>query len=290
VPLLFLLLALGGLLLSTVGSDEPAAPPPSGGFTVMTFNIAHGVDGTGQYNLQRAVDLISRLQPDIVGLQEVTRNHPAYQCDDQPALLAEGLRRATRQAWHHVYVQEWSVRSDLACQQRGAGDGPNTEGLAFLARAPVSSVASQKLWNGRLALAVRVPFAPSVTFIVTHLANAARNVDDRLKQVSQLAPWAEGQGPARVLLGDLNARPGASEIGPLLRSYRDAWADASTTGAIDGIANGATRTSGVGRIDYVLYTPDRGLELMWVHTVDAAAVVGVRASDHNPVVARFRLR
>src|SRR4051812_9311362 len=48
---------------------------------VMTFNIQHGIDGGDKYNLQRAIETIARVRPDIVGLQEVTRNHPSYNCD-----------------------------------------------------------------------------------------------------------------------------------------------------------------------------------------------------------------
>jgi len=46
----------------------------------MTYNIQHGLDANGRYNLQGVVDVVSRLRPDIVGLQEVTRNHPSFNC------------------------------------------------------------------------------------------------------------------------------------------------------------------------------------------------------------------
>lgn len=297
MPLLFVLLAACGLLLATCGADSPVSPTelasptaPGRVFKVMTFNMGHGMDGTGQYNLQRTVDLIARLQPDLVGLQEVTRNHPKYRCDDQPALLAEGLRRATGHTWQQAYVREWSVHTDVACQQNGSGDGPNTEGLAVLAPEPLTSVSSQKLWNSRIGLSVRVSSAGSVAVIVTHLANSARNLDDRIKQVAQLAPWTETQGTPRVLIGDLNAQAGSTELQPLMHMYRDAWAEAAAAGTARGIASGSTRTSGSSRIDYILYTPAPGFTLEWVETVDAAALVGTRASDHNPVVAGFRIQ
>ena len=57
----------------------------------VTFNIQHGIDGSHKYNLQRSIDVIARVQPDLVALQEVTRNHPYYNCDDQPAKLASGV-------------------------------------------------------------------------------------------------------------------------------------------------------------------------------------------------------
>ncbi|MGH9346247.1 MAG: endonuclease/exonuclease/phosphatase family protein [Vicinamibacterales bacterium] len=76
---------------------EVAPPPAAAAATdrslrVMTFNIRHGMDGRGRYNLQRAVDVIARVQPDLVGLQEITRNHSMYKCDDQPAKMPRRLR------------------------------------------------------------------------------------------------------------------------------------------------------------------------------------------------------
>ena len=84
-----------------------------------------------KYNLQRAIDTIARIQPDLVALQEVTRNHPFYDCDDQPARIAAGLKAATGREWFVVYQQEWFT-PNVECQERGKGDGKETEGLAFL--------------------------------------------------------------------------------------------------------------------------------------------------------------
>ena len=295
MPLLFALLSACGLLLATCGSEHPFSPsqapaPGARSFKVMTFNIQHGMNN-GEYNLQRAVDVIARVGPDLVGLQEVTRNHPSYRCDDQPALMAERLRAATGRTWHHVYIQEWFVRTDLTCVQKGTGDAPNSEGLAFLAPEPFGSVAHQPLFNGRLGLAVRLRAGGDVPVVVTHLASGrARGVEDRTKQIAQLLPWAQGQGAPQLLIGDLNATPDAPELAPLLRAYRDAWAAASRAGTARGVASGATRTSGSARVDYILYSPEEGgLRLEWVETVDTSALIGVHASDHHPVVASFRL-
>jgi endonuclease/exonuclease/phosphatase family metal-dependent hydrolase len=69
------IVALGLFALAAAGRSVPAAESP-GGLTVMTFNIQHGIDGSHKYNLQRAIDTIPKTRPDLVGLQEVTRNHP----------------------------------------------------------------------------------------------------------------------------------------------------------------------------------------------------------------------
>ncbi len=296
MPLRFALVAASALFIATCGSDSPVGPsegPAAAGrsFKVMTFNIQHGIDGTQQYNLQRAIDVIARVQPDLVGLQEVTRNHSLYRCDDQPAQIAEGLRRMTGRNWHHVYVQEWFVNEDRKCVETGRGDGPNTEGLAFFAPEPLGSVTHQTLWNTRIGLAARVRAAGEMPVIVTHLANGSRPKDqqDRTTQIGQLLPWAASQGTPRLMMGDLNAFPDAPELSPVLSAYRDAWAVATAAGTGRGIADGATRVGRSSRVDYIFFTPEGGLQLEWMEVLDTSALLGVHASDHHPLVASFRL-
>jgi endonuclease/exonuclease/phosphatase family metal-dependent hydrolase len=94
-------------------------------------------------------------------------------------------------------------------------------------------------------------------------------------------------------MGDLNARPDASELGPLMARYRDGWAEASAHGRAGGVTSGSTRPFGrVSRIDYVFYVPDADLTLDSVEIVDTSTLgLGeVSVSDHHPVVATFRRR
>lgn len=278
MPRLFVLIAASSL----------AFPPQS--FRVMTFNVQHGIDGTHRYNLQRSIDAIAKLKPDLVALQEVTRNHSKYACDDQAARIASGLTQATGRTWHYVYEQEWVVNRDRRCLESGKGDGPATEGLAFVAPEPITRVAHKQLWNGRLGLAVRVSAAGDATIIVTHLAHGSRprSQADRTKQLAQLLAWAEAQGTTRVIVGDMNSLPDAPELAPMMRAYRDAWTAASAARTARGVGEGVTRVGRDGRIDYVFFTPDAGLRLEGVETIDTSALIGEHASDHHPVVASFR--
>src|SRR4051812_42186464 len=157
MPLLVLILALAALVTAAVSGTAVStvgAPNVEGGFTVMTFNVQHGMNTRGTYDLDRAIDLIARVSPDVVGLQETTRNHPKYACDDQPKRLADGLTRATRRPWQYVYQQEWFT-PDVSCKERGAGDGKETEGLTVLSPHAIEKVAHTDLWNTRIGLAVR---------------------------------------------------------------------------------------------------------------------------------------
>src|SRR5262249_24522057 len=82
---------------------------------------------------------------DIVGVQELTRNHPSYQCEDQPKLIAQQLSSATGRSGSYVYKQEWTTTVN-DCH----GDTPETEGIGFFAPAPIAEAGSVTLWNGRL--------------------------------------------------------------------------------------------------------------------------------------------
>jgi endonuclease/exonuclease/phosphatase family metal-dependent hydrolase len=267
----------------------PTAAGARNSFTVMTYNIQHGLDANGRYNLQGVIDVIGRLQPDIVGLQELTKNHPFYNCDDQPSVIAEGLQRATGRPWSVVYEREWFT-PDRSCLDRGVGTDVETEGLAFLAPSTLVNTQSLPLFNTRLAMAARTSGSVSVPVIVTHLGSGAAGASDRAAQLAQLRPWATGHGVPRILMGDLNAQPSGPELQSLLSEYRDAWSDALAAGVARGVMTGDSRVRG-GRIDYVLYA-GTDLQIDSAEIVDTTVLLGVRTevSDHRPVVVRFSRR
>jgi endonuclease/exonuclease/phosphatase family metal-dependent hydrolase len=259
----------------------PAADT-AGTLKVMTFNIQHGIDGSHKYNLQRAIDAIAKIQPDLVGLQEVTRNHPYYNCDDQPAKLAEGLKAATGRPWSVVYEQEWFT-PNVECQQSGRGDGKETEGLAFLAPGPLGPSSMTPLPVSRIALTVKWAAAGGLPVTVTHLASGKQNGPARGKEVEALLKWSQKLGASQIVLGDFNLKPEEPELQPIVTVFRDAW----QIGAERRVASGTSGTHGDKRIDFVFFTGD-ALELAAVETVDTASWFGAPASDHRPLVATFR--
>lgn len=252
----------------------------------MTFNIQHGINGANKYDLSSAVDAIARINPDLVGVQELTRNHATYNCDDQPARIAEQLSARTGRQWHFVYQQEWFT-FNRECVNAGRGDGVETEGLGFFSPEPIVSTVWTQVWNGRIGLLAPVRRGRDVPVIVTHLAHGTQGHSDRMRQLDSLLPWtgtAAGSGP-RVFIGDFNFSPGTPEYQRLRAEYRDAWEDAVAAGTARGIADGITHKSS--RIDFIFYSPSSVLELLWVETVDARSLFGSEPSDHRPVVAAF---
>ena len=276
--------------LSTPNSQLPT-PKRTGTFRVATYNIHKGADRRNHYDLERTIDAIARLDADVVGVQEAMQNHPDFNCDDQPALIAKGLRNRTGRPWTHVFVKAW-ITDHRQCMERGRGKDIETEGLAIFARERIVASSSVRLSEGRVGLAVRVASMPDVPVIVTHLSANQENQPNREREIATLLPWAAKQGPG-LLIGDFNARPETSEIGAVIGRYRDGWAEASAHGRAGGVASGSTRPFGrVSRIDYVFYAPDVRLTLDSVDIVDTSTLgLGeMSVSDHHPVVATFRRR
>jgi endonuclease/exonuclease/phosphatase family metal-dependent hydrolase len=273
--------ALTLALSSTSATPARRASPDPGPapLKVMTFNIQHGIDGSNKYNLQRAIEVIARVQPDLVALQEVTRNHPYYDCEDQPAKMAEGLRATTSKPWTVAYEQEWFT-FNVECQQSGRGDGRETEGLAFLAPGPLGTTSMTPLPVSRIGFAVKWQAAGGLPVIATHLASGRNNVDARRREVEALLKWSATFGTPQLLVGDFNATPDDEELQPLLTMFRDAWRDAAGARS----ASGGEATHGTRQIDFVFYRGD-GLRVLKVETLDTRSWFGKPASDHRPVVA-----
>jgi len=248
----------------------------------MTFNIQHGLNNDGKYDLQWAARTIAALSPDIVGVQELTRNHPAYNCEDQPAKIAQELSKSTGRTWTYIYKAEWTTTVN-DCK----GDTPETEGNGFFAPSSIAESGSVSMWNGRNGLKTAIQGVPIVT---THLQSGKLpdNSADRLRQLAALLPWTSEQGTPRILVCDCNANPQSPEYTELHAMYHDAWADAVAAGTAKGRMDGITHKSS--RIDYVFFDPGSTLTLVSMENVETPSLIGLEASDHRPQVATFSVR
>jgi endonuclease/exonuclease/phosphatase family metal-dependent hydrolase len=264
----------------------PAAEDARSTLRVATFNIHKGESRRGPYDLERTIDAIHRLSVDLIGVQEVMRNDAAFECDDQPALIAEGLRRRSGLTWSYVHAKAW-ITEKTECAEARKGDGVATEGLAFFTRERIVDSSVVRLNEGRVGLAVRLARMPEVPVVVTHLAANRQNQADRVRELGILLPWAKQLGPG-ILVGDLNAEAQASELEPLWTNYVDGWPAAAASGTTRGVPNGATRPNGRSRIDYVLHVPRADLVLESVEVIDTVTLGLGEVSDHSPVVATFR--
>jgi endonuclease/exonuclease/phosphatase family metal-dependent hydrolase len=257
-------------------------------FRVATFNIYKGADVRNQYDLSGTIEAIASLDADVVGLQEVLRNHPHFKCDDQPRMIAEGLRHVTGRAWHVVFQGGW-FGPNRECMDRGRGDNVETEGLAFVTPHRILESRHVRLPEHRIGLMIRLESMPAVPLILTHLASTPRNQPHRTAQLAALLTWAQKHGP-NILLGDLNAAPTASELAPVFATYRDAWREAQRLGAISGILSGETEIGAHHRIDYVLLHRALPLSVKSAAIPKTGTAPLVEASDHRPLVATFQVK
>ena len=269
-----------------VAEQPPASARGRDTVRVATFNIHKGADNDNHYDLQRTIATIAAFDADLVGLQEVLRNHAQFNCDDQAARIADGLMRLTNRKWMYVYVKSW-VADDRTCMDGGRGSDVESEGVAFFA--PQRIVGDHiRLAESRIGLVARLASLPELPVVVTHLAASRRNQAHREQQIAALLPWAEAAGAA-ILMGDLNARPEATELIPLFARYRDAWLEGTERDVATGVTTGSTRPGIQARIDYVFYDPSRALTLDSIEIRETATEDHAEVSDHRPVIATFRI-
>jgi endonuclease/exonuclease/phosphatase family metal-dependent hydrolase len=267
--------------------------------SVLTLNICHDQEPWSQ----RAVRLrewIDRLDPDLIGLQEVLVGEGV----DQLAELFGSL------GYHGDFVSALRIP-----------DRPQLEfGNAVASRWPIATRQELRLpdrgdWEKRVALTVGVeaPFGP-VCFSCTHLHWRFQHGCVRERQVVALADQALKLAPEDgfppVVVGDFNAEPESDEIRYMKGmhsmegrsvAFLDAWAVAGDRSLPDEAGEGITWSNRNAyarralepsrRIDYVftgLPRPD-GLGLIErCRVVCNDEVDGVWPTDHFGVYAELR--
>jgi endonuclease/exonuclease/phosphatase family metal-dependent hydrolase len=227
----------------------------------MTFNIHGGRPAVGPVDLEAIADVIRRLKPDLVGLQEVhCYLPPPYAFRDQP----RRLRTLTGM--------------ELAFG-RALGLGPVAYGNAILSRTPVTArsvpLPITREWKGlepRGLMEARVMVGEqAIHFLNTHLGLTAAQ---RGLQAQRIAGRATRILGPMVLAGDLNAVEDSAE----LRILGDAGLrDCATPGVLTFPAD-TPRC----RIDHLLVS--RHFE------VERCFAEETRVSDHRPLIADLVLR
>lgn len=243
---------------------------------VATYNIAAGIGADGQFDLDRTASVIRESEADIIGLQEVdvhwgSRSHWI----DEVQYLAEALEM---QAYFAPIYDMDPAESDQPRRQFG---------LAVLSKYPIleahnheiTRLSTQepnpepKLTPGFLEALVHVDGA-RVWFYVTHL-DYRGDPTVREMQVADMQQIMSNRYN-RILVGDLNAKPDASELQPLFDTFTDTW-----TAAGDGDGFTFPADTPDRRIDYILAESDLG--------VQAARVEPSQASDHLLVTGTVTL-
>ena len=243
----------------------PLAPQ----LTVASYNIHHGAGPDDRLDLERVAAEIKRTGAAVVGLQEVDRFW-----SERSAFVDQAQWLADRLGMQVVY----GANLDL---DPPAVDRPRRQyGTAILSSHPIVYSRNTPLprpqngeQRGLLEAAIDVD-GTRVRVANTHLQH--NSAVERRAQTERIAELLAPVSTPVILVGDLNAPPGAAELAPLAPRFADAWTRGGTG---DGFSYPASAPNA--RIDYVLTTQDVD--------VRSARTPASPASDHLPVIADLEL-
>ncbi|WP_137287782.1 endonuclease/exonuclease/phosphatase family protein [Halorussus salinisoli] len=246
----------------------------------LSYNIHNGIGVDGHLDLDRTGDLIARLDPDVVGLQEVDRHfRSSSNYTDQLARLSEDLEMEAEfgPAIEHDATQ-------------ASGGHPKQYGIGVLSEfsiddANVVSLDSDPEVEPRVLLETTLDVGddvPPLRFCTTHLATTQTA---RERQVKELLATVE-EPTRQVVVGDFNATPASPTIDAITEQFDDAFAQTGSddvrtfpTPYVEPIDGSSTHRVSLPdrRIDYVFYSPEI--------TCCTTRRVESLASDHSAVVA-----
>lgn len=268
------LVALAAVLCATAGAvhllqpskveampSTPSTPP----LRVATYNIHAGIGTDERFDLTRTAQTLQGLCADVIGLQEVDVHWGAR----------SNWRNEARKIAHAL---DMDVFFAPIYSLPGDGKPRRKYGLAILSSHPIvytkNHEITQRWWD---QVERRSGFAEAVVDVrgslvhvyATHLDYRDPRV--RKTQVAEMLRIMSGDGrhSRQILLGDLNAPPGAPELAPL-------WDRGGLTDTWRVAGRGPSSTHPTGRIDYII---TRSLAATRVKIVKASA------SDHAPVIA-----
>jgi endonuclease/exonuclease/phosphatase family metal-dependent hydrolase len=249
----------------------PVTPVPT--LRVLQYNTHHGGWGTdGVYDPNRIVAWIVKANPDVVSLNEVEVKTSWSKGADQTTLYQSLLQKATGRTWYKVFVNHagWAIGN----------------GNLILSKYPFIATATRLLPVERSALDVTISVnGRTINVTSTHLDSTSAS--NRVAELSELLHWETSLAEQRLILGDFNAWPQSSEIATIKSTYTDTWLTAQSLGTAAG--NGITH--GSHRIDYIFQSKNATyLSLASVQIFNTADAKGVKPSDHDPVLAVFRVK
>jgi endonuclease/exonuclease/phosphatase family metal-dependent hydrolase len=267
-----------------INVSAPVSPPPSSStLRALSYNVQFGEGTDGVTNWDRTASWIANINPDILGLCEMT--------SDNISTLVTLLNQKTGRTWYSHFVPKYVGI---------------TEGNLILSKYPILSTGTRYLSYSRsVAQATISVGGRTINFFMTHLDPDSSTV--RYQQASELMSYASGFSESRIIGGDFNAGPDTSESISMTGTYYDSWMQALNAGTAvaypDNPVYIQTRTRR-GRIDYLWFSRSSpylvltGTQIPDTRNLSQTNVVeflgtlddkGVRPSDHNPMIANFRL-
>ena len=280
-----LLLFLAILVCAALPAVAQNPAPRTATLKIMSINIRHNSDWP-ESRFPLLADEIVRLQPDIIGLQEVLIG--VDQSRELLRLITERAPDLKYEYYEHIKTGAYMISG---------------EGVAIFSRFPIKAEKMQDLDQGRVALAARIAVNDdlSVDFYNTHLHHQGGDAV-RLPQAQKITGFMDKLSAGRLvfLTGDMNASADSATIAHYLGAgLVDAYTEAHGTdlGEQDMTSPIILSRTPVpqkpgNRIDYIFYKqPGAGPRVTAIRDVEVCfrnlAADGLYPSDHLGVIATF---
>lgn len=238
---------------------------------ILSYNIFHGEDPyqPGKSNIQDIGDLINRIKPDLVALQEVDSmtNRTKVSHEGERKNLVWELEKATGLKGFFAKAIDFS--------EGGYGE-------AILSRYPATfenkQLPTPKGGEGRsMALAhVSLPDGSKLYFAGTHLCHQFE--ENRTAQAEEISMLLEGMDVPVILGGDFNLESDEIGYSVLERNFKDAALEFGTP-----------------QNTYSSITPEKRIDYFWLDNktnweIISVEVLDVKFSDHKPLLIKVRIK
>ncbi len=256
-------LCLSGLVVGEVAWGQTAPATKPGTYRVVSYNSRHGMGMDNKVNLQRTGDVLQRLTPDIVALQEVDRKATRSGNIDQAEALGKHL------GMHSTFGSFMDFQG-------------GQYGMAILSRFPILRTKEIQLPQGnepRIALAAEIQLPDGTHMLVVNVHfDWVRDDGFRWAQAEAVKRFLDTWPTPYILLGDFNDVPASRTVRMLAEGLKEAAKPAN-----DSFTFSSTKPER--EIDYIYVGPAAKWEIGAVEVVREPV-----ASDHRPVVAEMTLK
>jgi endonuclease/exonuclease/phosphatase family metal-dependent hydrolase len=255
--------SLIAISISIAMPGESSGEDSNSSHRVLSYNIKRGYGNDGKTDLSRTADVISKLHPDFVGLQEVDERCNRSGNVDQAQWLGEHLDM------HAAFAPFMDY------------DG-GRYGMAILSRYPIEKTEAVELARGReprvaLAAHVTLPDGNKLTLVNVHF-DYIRDDTVRFEQATKVREFIQSLPNPAILLGDFNDTPESRTV----KLFQDGFVEADKP-ADDPYTFSADKPDR--EIDFLFASPESQWTVKTVEVIDEPL-----ASDHRPVIAVFQLK
>ena len=237
------------------------APDGEDHLTVMTYNIHQGYNTAGKINPWEILEPITRVNPDILALQESDMNRLTSTNVDIVQWLAHNLDM-------YIYF------------------GPETSqqiyGVAILSKFPLHYTETYYLASIEdQRVLVRADIQWKGEPLSIYAVHAGLSEEDRTNQTAEIRDILLQNANRKVLMGDLNSLPTSKQIIHLVVMLNDAWTSSGCP-PMDPLGCTSSSLEPQKRIDYILVSEEFAVR-------HCEVIRGVYGSDHLPVWAEIEI-